>query len=109
MPQENIDDFIRRLEQDDKESQRLITPVAYGKLRGIAPQQIYYHIRTKKLETEVCDCGRRCIRIEDADELLRALGKLPEHQGCSSADRSERSDRDEDLDRDGQAPEELER
>ena len=94
---ENIDDFIRRLEQDDKESQRLITPVAYGKLRGIAPQQVYYYIRTKKLETEVCDCGRRCIRIEDADELLRALGKLPPRDEAEP-------DRDEDLDRDSQAP-----
>src|SRR5882724_706051 len=102
----NLDEFLKQVEEDDKEDQRLITPVAYGRLRGIAPQLVYYYIRSKKLRTEICDCGRRCIALEDADELLRSLGRLPQ------ANRSERpgSDgRNEDLDRDDQAPEELER
>lgn len=66
----NIDELFRQMQEDEKEDQRLITPVEYGRLRGIAPQRVYYAIRNHKLEVVRCECGRRCVVKEDADVLF---------------------------------------
>jgi len=73
----NIDEFEAQLRADEAADQPLITPVEYGRLRGIAPQLVYYYIRNKKIETKICPCGRRCIEKEAADEHFRSIGKLP--------------------------------
>jgi len=64
----NIDELMRQMETDEREDQRLITPVEYGRLRGIAPQRVYYAIRNNKLGIERCECGRKCVVKADADE-----------------------------------------
>lgn len=43
----------------------------YAKLRGRSPQLIHYYIRTGKLETEACECGRKCVRVEEADQFFK--------------------------------------
>lgn len=73
---ETIDEFIARMQADETEDQPLITPVDYGRLRGIRPQLIYYYIRTHKITSMHCQCGRRVIEREEADEFLRSIGKL---------------------------------
>jgi hypothetical protein len=72
----NIDEFEQQVRKDELEDQPLITPVEYGRLRGIAPQLVYYYIRNKKLATQICPCGRRCLNKEETDEHFRRIGKL---------------------------------
>lgn len=71
----NIDELMRQMETDEREDQRLITPVEYGHLRGIAPQRVYYAIRNKKLIPERCECGRKCVVKAEADELFGFASK----------------------------------
>jgi len=66
----NIDELLEQMERDEREDQRLMTPIDYGRLRGIRPQRVYYYIRTHRLVPETCDCGRKCIVKKDADELF---------------------------------------
>ena len=42
----------------------------YAKYKGLAPQLVYYYIRTKKIETNLCQCGRKIINVRDADAAL---------------------------------------
>ena len=72
----NIDELIAQMEADENEDAPYITPVNYGKLRGIAPQLVYYHIRAGHITYKHCDCGRRVIDKEEADEYFRSIGKL---------------------------------
>jgi hypothetical protein len=72
----NTDELFEAMQRDEQADARLMPPVAYGKLRGISPQLVYYHIRAKHLETEYCDCGRKCIEREAADDFFRSIGKL---------------------------------
>jgi hypothetical protein len=88
----NFDELIRLMQADELEDARLITPVEYGKLRGIAPQLVYYYIRSHKLEVERCECGRRCIEREEADKLFRKTGKLPPLSEEAASEASESDD-----------------
>jgi hypothetical protein len=72
----NTDELFELMQRDEEEDARYITPVNYGRLRGIAPQLIYYYIRTHKITYKRCDCGRKVIEKEEADEYLRSVGKL---------------------------------
>lgn len=74
----NFDELIEQMQLDEREDAPLITPVDYGKLRGIAPQLVYYRIRKWKrnpdapggLRTYLCPCGRSCIKKEEADKIF---------------------------------------
>jgi predicted site-specific integrase-resolvase len=72
----NLDEVFEAMAKDEAEDAKLITPVNYGRLRGIAPQLIYYYIRSGKIPWKYCDCGRKVIEKEEADEYLRSIGKL---------------------------------
>jgi hypothetical protein len=72
----NIDETIRQMMADEEEDAPCITPVNYGKLRGIQPQLVYYHIKAGHIVAFRCECGRRVIRKEEADEYFRRIGKL---------------------------------
>lgn len=69
-----IDDFLKQVEDDELEDrleeQTLATPIEYARSRSMAPQKVYYYIRHRKLETTHCQCGRRVVRIEEADILF---------------------------------------
>jgi hypothetical protein len=68
----NTDELIAQMQLDEVEDAPLITPVNYAKVRPITPQLVYYAIRNKKLKTHVCNCGRRCISKDGADDFYRA-------------------------------------
>lgn len=72
---QNLDDVIRKMRQDEIEDAPLITPVNYAKLRGMQPQLVYYRIRTGKLKTKTCNCGRKCIDIKEADVAFGLIDK----------------------------------
>jgi hypothetical protein len=44
-----------------------LSPREYAKIRGKAPQLVYYHIRKKHIEMETCICGRKVIDVAKAD------------------------------------------
>jgi hypothetical protein len=48
-----------------------LTPIEYGRLRGIKPQLVYYYIRNGKIELEWCICGRRVVDVEASDKALQ--------------------------------------
>lgn len=55
----------------DLESATKLSPREYGKLRGMAPQLIYYHIRQGRIKKESCLCGRSVIDVDDADQFFK--------------------------------------
>jgi predicted site-specific integrase-resolvase len=48
----------------------------YATSRGLSPQLVHYYIRTGKLEEDQCECGRRCVRVEEADAFFKEKGKI---------------------------------
>ena len=78
------DELIRQMELDELEDQAhetsKLSPRDYGKLRGIAPQLVYYHIRTGKIDLEKCLCGRSVIDIDKADQHFKKGNYADEHQ-----------------------------
>ena len=71
----NTDDLIAQMKKDDLEGASKLTPVQYGKSKGIAPQLIYYHIKAKHLDVTTCECGRKCIDVKEADDFFADLAK----------------------------------
>lgn len=72
---ENSDELIKQMELDELSDATKLTPRDYGKLRGHAPQLIYYYIRTGKLDVEKCLCGRKVIDVADADAFFESRKK----------------------------------
>ena len=67
---------LERLELiDQAETVGTMTPRDFAKLYGVAPQLVYYYIRTKKLPVEYCQCGRKVISYEQAKALFDGRGK----------------------------------
>lgn len=77
MPEENLDELIERMKQDELEDATKLSPREYGKLRGIQPQLVYYHIREGHVIKETCQCGRSVIDIDLADKYF-GKGKYAE-------------------------------
>lgn len=71
IPLMTMDQVIAQMELDEIEDAPLITPVNYAKVRPITPQLVYYAIRTHKINTQVCNCGRKCILKDEADDYFR--------------------------------------
>jgi len=65
------DELMHQMELDDLEGATKLSPRDYGKLRGIAPQLVYYHIRQGHVDKERCLCGRTVIDIEKADQFFK--------------------------------------
>jgi hypothetical protein len=70
MPEENMDELIERMKQDELEDATKLSPREYGKLRGIQPQLVYYHIREGHITKETCICGRTVIDIDLSDKYF---------------------------------------
>jgi len=66
----NSDELRRMMEEDERQDAELLSPIEYAKARGIYPQRVYKAIRANKLATEYCNCGRKCVRVTDADEVF---------------------------------------
>ena len=67
----NADELIAQMQKDELEGATKLTPREYGKLRGIAPQLVYYHIREGHIKKENCICGRSVIDVDTADQYFR--------------------------------------
>lgn len=67
----NMDELIRQMELDEIADMTKATPREYGKLRGIQPQLVYYHIREGHIKKEHCICGRAVIDIDQADTYFK--------------------------------------
>ena len=67
----NLDDLARRMELDDLDENTKLSPRDYGKMRGISPQLVYYHIREGRLKKEKCLCGRSVIDVDVADQYFK--------------------------------------
>jgi hypothetical protein len=67
----NIDDFIAQVQADELADATKLSPREYGKLRGITPQLVYYHIKVGHVAEEFCQCGRKVIDIQQADEYFK--------------------------------------
>lgn len=68
---EDTDALIEQMQRDDLDGPPKLSPVDYGKLRGIAPQLVYYHIRAKHITISHCDCGRKVIDVQEADDFFK--------------------------------------
>ena len=75
---ENTDELIARMELEDKldaaqAGVAKLSVVEYARARGMAPQNVYYYIRTHKIVVEVCICGRKVIDVKSADDLFAEI------------------------------------
>lgn len=68
---ENSDELIAQMQKDELDDATKLTPREYGKLRSIAPQLVYYHIREGHIVKERCICGRSVIDVNKADEYFK--------------------------------------
>lgn len=73
----NIDDILKDMEAFDREGAEFMTPVQYSKIRPVQAPQIYGWLNKGVLNWKRCDCGRKVINVQEADDLLRSKGKLP--------------------------------
>lgn len=67
------DELLRQMQEDDLADQAELgkmTPREYAKLRNIAPQLIYYYVRTGHMKMEICVCGRKVVDVAQADAYL---------------------------------------
>jgi hypothetical protein len=91
-----IDDVIREM-KDDELSDRTVeqnkaTPIDYARLRSrttgkkMAPQKVYYAIRTGRLELEDCNCGRHVIDIDKADKLFNLHQEVESDEEVGATD-----------------------
>ena len=66
----STDELFAEMDKHEFEGATKISPRDYGKMRGISPQLVYYHIRQGHLTKEMCNCGRSVIDIDLADKYF---------------------------------------
>lgn len=79
----NFDELRRQMEQDElkdqidatlagetKGEQTKMTVIDYARAKGMAPQRVYYYIRTGRIKQEKCICGRWVLDIRSAEEFF---------------------------------------
>jgi hypothetical protein len=67
---ENIDDFIRQAEEDERADATKLPVIQYAKMRGMYPQKVYAVIRKGKILERWCECGRKVVIIDEADKYF---------------------------------------
>lgn len=67
----NTDELFAKMLADEHEGATKLKPIKYGKLRGIQPQLVYYHLRQGHIKTEQCLCGDTVIDVDLADQFFR--------------------------------------
>jgi hypothetical protein len=70
-----IDDFLRQAEEDERADATKLPVIQYAKMRKMYPQKVYAVIRKGKLKEHWCDCGRKVVIIEEADQYFK-LGRF---------------------------------
>jgi hypothetical protein len=81
----NSDELMQRMLLDEADDATKLKPIKYGKLRGIQPQLVYYHIRQGHIKTEQCLCGDTVIDVDAADEYFQK-GKYLHQNGVEDND-----------------------
>lgn len=76
----STDELIARMKQDELEGATKLSPRDYGKMRGIAPQLVYYHLREGHLTWTHCECGRKVIDIDEADAYFKKGKYREDHE-----------------------------
>jgi archaeosine-15-forming tRNA-guanine transglycosylase len=69
-----IDEVIAEMKRDELEGATKLPPIQYAHLRGMYPQKVYAALRHGKLKQVVCECGRKVVVVEEADEYFK-LGR----------------------------------
>ena len=82
---ENIDAFFKMMKAADLEGAPKMSPIDYAKLRGLYPQKVYAAIRAGRLAPTRCDCGRKVVVVEEADEYFK-LGKWKRTDEATSSE-----------------------
>ena len=84
------EELIAEMEKDDLKDrlhhQTLASVIDYGKLRGIKPQLVYYHIRRGHIAPVVCECGRKCVTIAEADAFFGKVQDLSDGEDEAFSD-----------------------
>lgn len=75
---DDIDKVMEQMELDELSDAPLLSPRDMAKLLGVAPQLVYYYLRTGKLEYEICNCGRKCVNVEKARAFFESRNKPSE-------------------------------
>ncbi len=70
----NTDELIAAMERDEVEGATHLSPRDFAKSIGVAPQLVYYYIRTGKIEATTCLCGRKVIEVEQARQVFESRG-----------------------------------
>lgn len=71
----SAEELQRQIEEDELEDATHMTPRDFAKLQGVSPQLVYYYIRTGKIESQQCLCGRKVIDKEQARQVFDARGQ----------------------------------
>jgi len=77
----NFDELQKQIEADEladgiEAGQLLLMSVAdYAKARDMKPQLIHYYIRKGKIVPVLCECGRKCVEVKEADDFLAGRSK----------------------------------
>ena len=72
----NIDEVLKDMEAFENEGAEFMTPVQYAKVRPVQAPQVYGWIKTGKISSHRCLCGRKIISVQEVDDFLRSKGKL---------------------------------
>jgi hypothetical protein len=89
----NTDDFIKQVQADELADAEFLKPREYARLRGIAPQLVYYYIRQKKVQLLPCGggCGCRVVSVKAVDDIrLEIENEYRKHRGLPALTSSER-------------------
>lgn len=66
--------------EDRLEQQILARPIEYARSRGLTPQKVYAALRNHKLDYTICNCGHRCVNIQEADVLFDVRKEVEEDE-----------------------------
>jgi hypothetical protein len=81
----NTDELFEQMHRDELADATKLTPIEYGRLRGIKAQLVYYHIRNSGvLKLEQCICGRKVLDVAAADQFFSSRRKT-DQQPSSAA------------------------
>jgi hypothetical protein len=71
----NAEELQAMIEADERADSEWLKPREFAKMIGVAPQLVYYYIRTEKIESIKCLCGSRVINAKQAREVFESRGQ----------------------------------
>jgi AcrR family transcriptional regulator len=75
----NVDDLRKQIEADEVQDKLELAADGlvgmsireYARARGLVPQNVYYYVRSKRIEVLPCPCcGRKIINVKQADAIF---------------------------------------